>query len=581
MAAYPRYTKTQLKELLKIFTNEQQDFLSAYYGNENESTLTIARQKLNKIIEIIEEALQEKNISADMSEQIDDHISSFVDESPIVKSSFISTENQSQAYSQAAENLIQFSTPLVSDVMRFSKKFSTTDPAHSILKPIEAKINAYNILLNHKKEGTLKLASKDEVQLIANIFSENGETQKQCIDRLAKVPLSQTVNEYDNYLKNIVLKDKNVLTVAKMQHLENAGHHLKNHATNIGLVVGGGLLGLGATLTGAPLVNTSLQVILQYIGQVGALTSGILVGITALTVSSRSIINSIRGKILRKKMSSISLEKMAKVFELVQQNQPSKDKTNKKTKKQCIATINKELKKAGINIKLDNLTYSFLSDTEKTINKYPLKVSKASIKSDKSMKKRMKKTTKVATIANKELADDILTPIFGDIAKLNTSPRSAKVIDNLLSILNPDKMFKQPTISYDHNQENDDTEPSPIVKNKGNKPKIEIEDMQGYEDVTDSLMDKSSNNVNYVLSTNKKIFKSNNATVSITLHKTNIALSESQVNNIMNMIENKINQKTFKKGIITDTDTGTTVDIEIISKGKPKAPKSPRTPRKK
>ena len=142
-------------------------------------------------------------------------------------------------------------------------------------------------------------------------------------------------------------------------------------------------------------------------------------------------------------------------------------------------------------------------------------------------------------------------------------------------------MFKQPTISYDHNQENDDTEPSPIVKNKGNKTKIEIEDMQGYEDVTDSLMDKSSNNVNYVLSTNKKIFKSNNATVSITLHKTNIALSESQVNNIMNMIENKINQKTFKKGIITDTDTGTTVDIEIISKGKPKAPKSPRTPRKK
>ena len=577
--ANPSYTKDTVKELLNIFNDD--DLLTAFYGSDTK----VGEAKLDIIISKINEITSTKGrVSAAQIQELHGLIGDFVNNSPIVQNYKKSTVMQSDRDVNFAESLIYKSESLISEVMKFtpsSKKGArNADYANHFVKEERNTMEAYNTLLRHKIDGTLDSASQADWEKIATGLNLNSQGKED----LKSKSLTEIAQEYDDYLVNNIGKNPKVLAIAQSQRLSGFGHTPDTHKRNWLIIAGISLLGGLITLPGLPIDGGSLNSVLRYLGSasltmgsIGFFASSVL---TTLVTLPKALI----AKGTNNKMRSLSLNDMQKVYELIRQNQPSKEKK----KKQCIKDINKALRAANIKLKLNGADYYVLSELEKGMKENPLTVSLTAKKLDKKTRKKERKAKKGIYVANMRIAGELLEPIFNSIDGIKfKSPRDANFIKGLL---NPYNMFTpgqgtqvvvdNNTNHNEHNQDeqvNSNNAPQKVKPGKKRKQKVEIEEMVGYDSVVEAINDSTENNTTYTLKTKKQLFKKTQLEFNITIKKTKFNLSNDDVQNILDAIENKINRQNFDGGSIIHEESGITIEVNNIKRGTPKKESSSGT----
>ncbi len=579
MATEPRYTKKTLTSLKQIFTDRKDEILSAYYGGDSKT----ARKKINNIIDQINKMIDSFSTIDKVQETatLNAMLKDFVNSSPIINGSAKSTKTQGKNLVKSAKNSISYSKLLSKEVMRFGSSYTGTDQAKIILAPYQNKIYAYNTLITHTINGTLDKASEEDiVTMRKGFFPDNPRMKsKDVISSLKEKSLDTIVNEYNNYLDNTVLKDPNVLTIAKMQNLDRLAHGSNHSLKNTLLLTLMPVLTILGMLPGFPLQNADFQTIMQHILEVIlpsiVITEAVAGGISAAT----TLPGSLKVNKTNKKMLELNLKQMNKVFELIKENQP----TQEKDKYQCIEEINKKLREEKIPLQIDENDYKVLSVVENNIQDNPLSVSRSTKRQESKNRRAAEKALMKDPVKYRGLAAEILSPVYQEISELG----EGKALDNLMSILNPNGILSEdgatkvvttvstPKSSSPTNTRKTKTRTAP--KPKKVRGKVEVEDMEGYDDVVDALKDKSENNVQYNLQTKKRLAKKSMLECKIKIMKTKYDLSDEEALSIMDLIEQKINKENFNGGPITHEPTGTVIEVSDLKRGKPETPKKPKT----
>ena len=418
MPSLDKYSTNQLKEIQLLFSDNSYyaDLFNSCYSGASKKAEKEAENIQKQILSIVQQALESGQRSIELPE-----LSGLL---RLYRTSASTTTNLSNDQKKKDQNAKAPTKLLLEIIDNFSNQFKFESPNHfaSVLvihaKPEDQKhFNDLQIwrALSRKKIASLEnkeyIYTRTEEELLRKQFGIKKNEDLKDLDQ--KFNLEEIYKKLDNAYKK-VCEVPFVKTTFKTNYLKSAGIHGKNILIGLSVALGVGAVFSFTPIAGAPMVNPSMEAIINFwVGQMLPIAGiGLASGTAASSLSA--IVDNRTTQRLRDQIRKLDPNQKEILFQLVQKYTPTKE--NKLTSKQAFKRFNQELLSNGIKLKWGarkTAKFNHLVDSEKDISSKLLKVSPGATKRQQRQKDKYdEKVFDVHNLEIKSLADSRLSKLL-------------------------------------------------------------------------------------------------------------------------------------------------------------------------